>query len=259
MTGWKSWKIITLVILVIVLLLGCVWFIIRKIELGKRKKEELRELMTLEEYTETHPIESERRQELRAAFRQQINWERVVLALFIRGKQSGTRNCGKGTLTKLGLLSLFGYMAPEYAMQGTYSMKSDVYSFGVLVLEIVSGRKNNSFQNEEGPLNLVEYAWELWSNDAAIEVMDPMLTSSCSRRDQLKRCIHVGLLCLENRAIDRRTIEDVISMLKNDMMLLPMPNYPAFVTINSTIYELENGKSEKFLANGLSMSAIDGR
>ncbi|CAA2984330.1 G-type lectin S-receptor-like serine threonine-kinase CES101 isoform X5 [Olea europaea subsp. europaea] len=153
----------------------------------------------------------------------------------------------------------YGYMAPEYAMQGTYSMKSDVYSFGVLVLEIVSGRKNNSFRNEEGPLNLVEYAWELWSNDDVIDVIDPMLKSSCSPTHQLKRCIHVGLLCLENCATDRPTIEDVISMLKNDMMLLPMPKCPAFVTRNSTVYELENGRAEKFSANGLSMSAIDGR
>lgn len=33
-------------------------------------------------------------------------------------------------------------MAPEYAMQGQFSVKSDVYSFGVLVLEIISGRRN---------------------------------------------------------------------------------------------------------------------
>jgi len=36
-----------------------------------------------------------------------------------------------------------GYMAPEYAMDGTVSFMQDVYSFGVLLLEIVSGRKNH--------------------------------------------------------------------------------------------------------------------
>ncbi|XP_050217236.1 LOW QUALITY PROTEIN: G-type lectin S-receptor-like serine/threonine-protein kinase SD1-1 [Mercurialis annua] len=36
----------------------------------------------------------------------------------------------------------FGYMSPEYAVDGLFSMKSDVFSFGVLVLEIVSGKKN---------------------------------------------------------------------------------------------------------------------
>ncbi|CAA2998087.1 Serine threonine kinase [Olea europaea subsp. europaea] len=51
----------------------------------------------------------------------------------------------------------YGYMAPEYAMQGIYSAKSDIYSFGVLILEIVRGKKNNCFHNQEGPLNLVEY------------------------------------------------------------------------------------------------------
>lgn len=36
-------------------------------------------------------------------------------------------------------------MSPEYAMHGNFSNKSDVYSFGVLVLEIVSGKRNNTF------------------------------------------------------------------------------------------------------------------
>jgi serine/threonine protein kinase len=34
-------------------------------------------------------------------------------------------------------------MSPEYAMNGTISVKSDVYSFGVLLLEILSGKRNN--------------------------------------------------------------------------------------------------------------------
>lgn len=38
-------------------------------------------------------------------------------------------------------------MAPEYALHGQFSVKSDVFSFGVLVLEIVTGHKNHSFQN----------------------------------------------------------------------------------------------------------------
>jgi serine/threonine protein kinase len=47
-------------------------------------------------------------------------------------------------------------MSPEYAMDGLYSTKSDVFSFGVLVLEIVSGRKNTSFHNNES-LTLLRY------------------------------------------------------------------------------------------------------
>ena len=36
-------------------------------------------------------------------------------------------------------------MSPEYVIYGNFSVKSDVYSFGVLVLEIISGKKNNNF------------------------------------------------------------------------------------------------------------------
>jgi len=46
-------------------------------------------------------------------------------------------------------------MSPEYAMEGLFSVKSDVYSFGILVLEIVSGRRNNSFHNRPNTINIV--------------------------------------------------------------------------------------------------------
>jgi serine/threonine protein kinase len=48
-------------------------------------------------------------------------------------------------------------MSPEYAMEGIFSIKSDIYSFGVIMLEIISGRKNNSFYNDDRVLNVVGY------------------------------------------------------------------------------------------------------
>ena len=48
-------------------------------------------------------------------------------------------------------------MSPEYAMGGMFSEKSDVYSFGVLLLEIVSGKKNNNFHYRDEQLSLIAH------------------------------------------------------------------------------------------------------
>jgi serine/threonine protein kinase len=50
-----------------------------------------------------------------------------------------------------------GYMSPEYAMDGVFSMKSDIYSFGVLVIEIITGKRNRGFYDDELDLNLLGY------------------------------------------------------------------------------------------------------
>ena len=48
-----------------------------------------------------------------------------------------------------------GYMSPEYAVDGRFSLKSDVFSFGVLVLEIISGAKNRGFSHPDHFHNLL--------------------------------------------------------------------------------------------------------
>jgi serine/threonine protein kinase len=48
-----------------------------------------------------------------------------------------------------------GYMSPEYAMHGRYSVKSDVFSFGVLVLETLSEKKNRGFCHPDHQHNLL--------------------------------------------------------------------------------------------------------
>ncbi|XP_012455053.1 G-type lectin S-receptor-like serine/threonine-protein kinase CES101 isoform X1 [Gossypium raimondii] len=121
----------------------------------------------------------------------------------------------------------FGYMAPEYAIHGIVSTKTDVFSFGVLLLEIVSGKKTNSCYHPERPLNLIGYAWQLWNEGQGTVLIDPILDESCNQNEAL-RCIHVGLLCVQNHAIDRPTMADVVSMLSNETVQLPAPKQPAF-------------------------------
>ncbi|KAF5182718.1 Cysteine-rich receptor-kinase-like protein, partial [Thalictrum thalictroides] len=58
-----------------------------------------------------------------------------------------------------------GYMAPEYAIHGVFSVKSDVFSFGVLLLEIISGKKSNDFYVSGPSRNLLNHAWKLWREE----------------------------------------------------------------------------------------------
>ncbi|KAF8030105.1 hypothetical protein BT93_E2513 [Corymbia citriodora subsp. variegata] len=55
------------------------------------------------------------------------------------------------------IVGTFGYMSPEYAMHGEFSVKSDVYSFGILLLEIICGKKNNFYHQLDGGKYLASY------------------------------------------------------------------------------------------------------
>ncbi|KAJ9690112.1 hypothetical protein PVL29_012655 [Vitis rotundifolia] len=126
-----------------------------------------------------------------------------------------------------------GYMAPEYAMHGHFSVKTDVYSFGILVLEIVSSQKNNCFRNGRNDVkDFLSYVWKNWKKGKATNVMDPMMgTSSTS---EIMRCIHIGLLCVQENEADRPTMASIVLMLNRYSLSLPLPSLPAFF-MNSTM------------------------
>ncbi|GAY58792.1 hypothetical protein CUMW_189640 [Citrus unshiu] len=125
------------------------------------------------------------------------------------------------------VVGTYGYMAPEYALGGVISVKSDVFSFGVLLLEIISGKKNSGFYLSEHGQSLLAYTWKLWCNGEALELMDPVLKQSCMAAELLK-CIHIGLLCVQEDPADRPNMSSVAVMLASDTVSLPQPTQPAF-------------------------------
>ncbi|KAJ9563147.1 hypothetical protein OSB04_008307 [Centaurea solstitialis] len=125
------------------------------------------------------------------------------------------------------VVGTYGYMSPEYAMEGLFSVKSDVFSFGILLLEVISGRKNNSYYLEDS-VNLIGHAWDLWKQDKALSLVDSSLGDSFDDREILL-CIHVGILCVQESAVDRPTMTKVALMLSNPETKLPSPNQPAFI------------------------------
>ncbi|ANM58038.1 lectin protein kinase family protein [Arabidopsis thaliana] len=124
----------------------------------------------------------------------------------------------------------FGYMSPEYFREGLFSAKSDVFSFGVLMLEIICGRKNNSFHHDlEGPLNLIVHVWNLFKENKIREVIDLSLRDSALDYPQVLRCVQVALLCVQENAEDRPSMLDVVSMIYGEgNNALSLPKEPAF-------------------------------
>ncbi|VFQ88581.1 unnamed protein product [Cuscuta campestris] len=127
------------------------------------------------------------------------------------------------------VVGTYGYMSPEYAMEGHFSAKSDVFSFGILLLEIVTGKKNKHRFNEHS-LNLVGDVWNVWNEEKALGVVDPSLKDDEPSYDvgEVLRCIHVGLLCAQPYPDDRPNMSEVVFMLSNETKL-PQPNPPGFV------------------------------
>ncbi|KAJ0802369.1 putative protein kinase RLK-Pelle-DLSV family [Helianthus annuus] len=154
------------------------------------------------------------------------------------------------------VVGTYGYMSPEYAMEGTFSMKSDIFSFGVLILEIISGRRNSSFIHLDRTYNLIGYAWELWQQEDALELEDPTFGNTFVVQ-QFLRTLHVALLCVQESAVDRPTTSDMISMLLNDTISLPAPKRPAFyngrVESNSTP---EESKPNHYSVNGMTITVV---
>ncbi|KAF3660282.1 Cysteine-rich receptor-like protein kinase 6 [Capsicum annuum] len=158
------------------------------------------------------------------------------------------------------IVGTHGYMSPEYAMNGIVSTKTDIFSFGVLVLEILSGKRNNSCYHLERPLNLVGYAWELWKAGRVFEELtEPVLLNESTPMNEVMRCIHVGLLCVQANPMDRPSMSSVVMMLTNDSLQLPVPRQPAFF-IGTVMAETETHENVGHCSiNGLSISDMVAR
>ncbi|KAM3281440.1 G-type lectin S-receptor-like serine/threonine-protein kinase [Capsicum chacoense] len=149
------------------------------------------------------------------------------------------------------VVGTYGYMAPEYAIQGRFSEKSDVFSFGVLVLEIISGRRSTSSWIEMSSLSLLGYAWKLWNEEDLSTFIDPFILNP-STKMEIRKCIQIGLLCVQEFAEDRPSISSVLVMLTSEISSLPAPLQPAFTQRHEI-------RETKCTLNNISITNLTGR
>ncbi|KAK9265383.1 hypothetical protein L1049_007345 [Liquidambar formosana] len=95
----------------------------------------------------------------------------------------------------------------------------------------------NNFSEEnkigEGGFGGVYKAWKHWTDGTPLELLDPTLKDSYSRIEVL-RCIHIGLLCVQEDFADRPTMASVVLMLNSFSVSLQLPQQPAFFAQSRT-------------------------
>uniref|UniRef100_A0A0C9RSR4 TSA: Wollemia nobilis Ref_Wollemi_Transcript_14656_2307 transcribed RNA sequence n=1 Tax=Wollemia nobilis TaxID=56998 RepID=A0A0C9RSR4_9CONI len=151
-----------------------------------------------------------------------------------------------------GVTGTLGYMAPEYLMHGQLTEKADIFSFGVLLLEIVSGKKNNSVFSEEDMLPLLDATWKHYEAGTISETIDPCLKQSILHIEEMCRVAHIALLCTQGSAQMRPTMSEIVVMLTGKDNTLPLPTQPAFIDLNNA----EHVKAESEVADRTSMNDV---
>ncbi|XVF77722.1 hypothetical protein PTKIN_Ptkin14bG0070000 [Pterospermum kingtungense] len=156
------------------------------------------------------------------------------------------------------VVGTYGYMAPEYAIEGLFSIKSDVFSFGILLLEIISGRRNRGFSHPNHSGNLIDYTWRLWNEGNPLYLADDFLAETANL-PKILRCIHVSLLCIQQHPEERPNMSSVVLMLGSENEL-PQPKQPGFLfyktPLETNSSSCNQGSSSR---NEISASGLEAR
>ncbi|CAL5025263.1 unnamed protein product [Urochloa decumbens] len=155
------------------------------------------------------------------------------------------------------VVGTYGYMSPEYAMEGAFSVKSDTYSFGVLLLEVVSELKISSPHLIMDFPNLILYAWNLWKDGKTEKLVDSSVKENCPL-DEVSRFIHIGLLCVQDSPDCRPLMSEVVSMLENKTIQLPIPTQPMYFA-RRDVEPGRNGNNRAFSSNDMGFTELEGR
>ncbi|GKV08866.1 hypothetical protein SLEP1_g20438 [Rubroshorea leprosula] len=173
----------------------------------------------------------------------------------VHSKSQETISSSKPESSSTNELSL-GYMAPEYAFDGQFSVKSDVFSFGILLLEILSGRKNRGLYHLSHS-NLIGHAWRLWKEGNTSELIDSFVLESCTLLE-VSRCIHISLLCVQHHPEDRPSMSSIVLMLGSENTLV-QPKEPGFLVHSKSQETISSSKLESSSTNELSLSMLEPR
>lgn len=103
--------------------------------------------------------------------------------------------------------------------------------------------------------------WEHWMMGTPMKIVGLSL-SSLSLQDQMLKCIHIGLLCVQEGPADRPMMSTVIAMLSASMVTLQAPSKPAFYirkgNFHSNLYS-QPKRSLSSSVNNISITELEPR
>ncbi|KAL6990904.1 hypothetical protein U1Q18_009025, partial [Sarracenia purpurea var. burkii] len=104
--------------------------------------------------------------------------------------------------------------------------------------------------------------WSLWKEGQTLDVVDSTLSRDSCPTSEVLRCIHIGLLCVQEFATDRPTMSDVAFMLCNESAALPSPKQPGFIfkkLVAGADSSSTSAGGTSTLGNDVTITTIQGR
>ncbi|KAI6705064.1 hypothetical protein NL676_008026 [Syzygium grande] len=147
------------------------------------------------------------------------------------------------------------------------SNKSTMITIAITVPlgEIICGKKNNFYHQLNGGEYLASYVWNQWRDGKPLEVLDPAIVDSYSREEVI-RCLHICLLCIQEDPAIRPTMATVVLILSSNSITSPSPRHPAFYVqsrlrgLSIPVEELESDQSTRRTmpssTNGMSVTEL---
>ncbi|XP_058756140.1 receptor-like serine/threonine-protein kinase ALE2 [Vicia villosa] len=112
------------------------------------------------------------------------------------------------------VVGTFGYVAPEYAMNGHLHVKSDVYSYGVVLLELLTGRKPIDMSQTPGQENLVAWSHQFLTSKEGLEaIIDPSIGLDAPS-GSVAKVAAIASMCVQPEASNRPFMSEVVQALK---------------------------------------------